>query len=359
MTTPLLICPRCQSLDVESTTMGGIIVGPDQHLSEPNTAMCHQCRHKGNVGDWHVIERLRADRDALLATAVALRNAATTAPGTGRLWWTDATERAAEHVINAAIQELGKDPRRMIEAIRQGATFRDNGKAKQAVCDLALAAIEAHERPADGKALLRELREWVVVRGQRQTEHTLSGSESAIVWKHAWTPLLAEIDRLLNATSEPAITTEASSPMGGHEDPQSIIAPKAGKDGLRELQALHRYLSSQAKAVVAGAGEWRLGHNAAMAHAAEMVANMLAAAEPAAAPAAGITLADVQEGESEVRSGEWERLADLRLDLMHEEEEVKRLGGVRTALQAEIADLKAENERLRADLAGLARKGAQ
>lgn len=52
-----LLCPRCLSEDVTTTTMGGINIGltPARQMRDPNRATCESCKHQGNAGDWFAI----------------------------------------------------------------------------------------------------------------------------------------------------------------------------------------------------------------------------------------------------------------------------------------------------------------
>lgn len=52
-------CPRCGSLDITVTTIGGI--GLQDPTRDPNKATCGSCGHRGNAGDWNAIEQDRID----------------------------------------------------------------------------------------------------------------------------------------------------------------------------------------------------------------------------------------------------------------------------------------------------------
>lgn len=109
-----------------------------------------------------------------------------------------------------------------IEAIRGGAVFRDAGRAKNAVCDLALRALDAD----DGRALLRHLREWVL------DEIDPADRQQCVVDK---------IDSLLAA--EPAQTAEPAAPRRcGHRSPGecSIACHTPDVRGLHEKFTVRR-----------------------------------------------------------------------------------------------------------------------
>lgn len=48
-------CPRCDSNDVLTTTMGGPI-GVKLMFDDVNWATCGRCNHKGKAGDWERLE---------------------------------------------------------------------------------------------------------------------------------------------------------------------------------------------------------------------------------------------------------------------------------------------------------------
>lgn len=53
-------CPRCGSVKVEETTMGGPPTGEPPRFDDLNRATCTECKHRGTVGDWQRIAELRA-----------------------------------------------------------------------------------------------------------------------------------------------------------------------------------------------------------------------------------------------------------------------------------------------------------
>lgn len=61
-------CPRCGSVDVDCTTVGGI--GCGNGYDDVNRAKCCKCKHSGKRGDWQRIAELRAYKER---TEAALR----------------------------------------------------------------------------------------------------------------------------------------------------------------------------------------------------------------------------------------------------------------------------------------------
>lgn len=51
-------CPRCESENVETTTIGWMPPAPN-----PNWANCLACGHQGSAGDWTLVADLRRDAE--------------------------------------------------------------------------------------------------------------------------------------------------------------------------------------------------------------------------------------------------------------------------------------------------------
>jgi len=63
-----LICPQCGSEDIESTCIGGNIIGSDPDCNRVN---CNNCKHKGTAQDWKDLYKITTDYNLLRESTVS------------------------------------------------------------------------------------------------------------------------------------------------------------------------------------------------------------------------------------------------------------------------------------------------